>query len=81
VFTAPYMRDGSFKTIDEVIDFYSSGLVWSPSISPLMHHIATGGVQLTPFQKADLKAFLLTLTDSTFVTNPDFSKPLNIPGE
>jgi cytochrome c peroxidase len=81
VFTAPYMRDGSFKTIDEVIDFYSSGLVWSPSISPLMHHIATGGVQLTPFQKADLKAFLLTLTDSTFVTNPYFSKPSNIPGE
>ena len=79
VFTAPYMRDGSFKTIDEVIDFYSSGLVWSPSISPLMHHIATGGVQLTPSQKADLKAFLLTLTDSTFVTNPNFAKPAHLP--
>lgn len=79
VFTAPYMRDGSFKTIDEVIDFYSSGLVWSPSISPLMHHVATGGVQLTPPQKVDLKAFLLTLTDSTIVTNPNFAKPANMP--
>jgi len=81
VFTAPYMHDGRFKTIDEVINFYSSGLVWSPSISPLMHHIATGGVRLTPSQKADLKAFLLTFTDSTFVTNPVFSMPINMPDE
>jgi cytochrome c peroxidase len=80
-FTAPYMHDGRFRTLDEVIDFYSSGLVWSPSISPLMHHIATHGVQLTPNEKADLKAFLLTLTDTSFVTNPDFSKPLKLPGE
>ncbi len=81
IYTAPYMRDGSFRTIDEVIDFYSSGLVWSPSISPLMHHIATRGVRLTSSQKADLKAFLLTLTDSTFVTDPAFSKPSNMPDE
>ncbi|HTX88245.1 MAG TPA: cytochrome c peroxidase [Bacteroidales bacterium] len=76
VFRAPYMHDGRFTTLDEVIDFYSSGLVWSPSISPLMHHIATHGVQLLPSEKADLKAFLLTLTDSTFVTNPEFGPPV-----
>ena len=81
VFTAPYMHDGRFKTLDEVIDFYSSGVVWSPSISPLMHHVATHGVQLLPKQKADLKAFLLTLTDSSFVTNPDYSRPLKMPDE
>ncbi len=75
VFTAPYMHDGRFKTIDEVIDFYSSGLVWSPYVNPLMHHIATGGNQLTPVEKADLKAFLMTLTDSSFVNNPDFAMP------
>jgi cytochrome c peroxidase len=75
------MHDGRFTTIDEVIDFYSSGLVWSPSISPLMHHIATHGVHLTPQQKLDLKAFLLTLTDSTFVTNPAFSRPAKMPDE
>jgi cytochrome c peroxidase len=78
-FTAPYMHDGRFRTIDEVISFYSSGLVWSPSISPLMHHISTGGVQLTPIKKAHLKAFLLTLTDSSFVTNPVFRKPERLP--
>jgi cytochrome c peroxidase len=80
-FTAPYMHDGRFQTLDEVIDFYSTGLIWSPSISPLMHHIATGGVRLVSSQKADLKAFLLTFTDSTYITNPSFSRPLKMPDE
>jgi cytochrome c peroxidase len=81
LFTAPYMHDGRFKTLDEVIDFYSSGLVPSPSISPLMHHINTGGAQLTPTEKADLKAFLLTLADSSFINNPAFAKPDKFPDE
>ncbi|MDP4280529.1 MAG: cytochrome c peroxidase [Bacteroidota bacterium] len=80
-FIAPYMHDGRFKTLDEVIDFYSSGLVWSPYISPLMHHISTHGVRLTPSEKADLKAFLLSLNDSSFITNPAFSKPVKFPDE
>jgi len=75
VFTAPYMHDGRFKTIDEVIDFYSSGLVWSPYVNSLMHHISTNGNQLTPDEKADLKAFLLSLTDSSFVSDPEFGMP------
>ena len=74
-FTAPYMHDGRFTTLDQVLDFYSSGLVWSPYINPLMHHIGTHGNQLTAGEKADLKAFLLTLTDSSFVTNPAFGPP------
>jgi len=81
VFTAPYMHDGRYATLDEVLGFYNSGLVWSPSISPLMHHIATGGVRLTPNELADLKSFLLALTDSSFVTNPEFSKPATFPDE
>lgn len=80
-YTAPYMHDGRFKTLDEVIEFYNSQLVWSPTISPFMHHVSTGGVQLTPVQKAELKAFLLTLTDTTFVTNPAFSKPTLFPDQ
>ncbi len=81
VFTAPYMHDGRFKTLEEVIDFYSSGVVWSPAISPLMHHVITHGVQLTPSQKSDLKDFILTLTDSNFVKNPAFARPVILPGE
>jgi len=45
----------------------------------LMHHIGTHGIKLTPAKLSDLKSFLLALTDSSFVTNPDFSKPAHFP--
>ena len=80
-FTAPYMHDGRFATLDEIIDFYSHHLVWSPYIDPLMHHIANGGTQLTPTEKENLKAFLFTLSDTSFITNPDFGKPDKFPDE
>lgn len=73
------MHDGRFTTLDQVIDFYSEGVVWSPSISPLMHKVNDGGAQLTPQQKADLKAFLLTLTDQTLLSNPDYGPPAEFP--
>ena len=79
VFRAPYMHDGRYKTLDEVLAFYNSKLVWSPTISPLMHHIGTHGILLTPAKLADLKSFLLALTDSSFVTNPAFSRPAVFP--
>ncbi|MEM6541629.1 MAG: cytochrome c peroxidase, partial [Bacteroidota bacterium] len=59
-FTAPYMHDGRFQTLDEVIDHYSEGLQDSPTIDPLMKSVAQGGVQLSEQDKADLKAFLLS---------------------
>ncbi|MAZ72959.1 MAG: cytochrome-c peroxidase [Flavobacteriaceae bacterium] len=71
-FTAPYMHDGRFATLDEVIDHYSEGLVFSETIDPLMKTISEGGVQLTDSDKADLKAFLLSLSDDSFINNPDF---------
>lgn len=61
--TAPYMHDGRFSTLDEVIDFYSDGVQYSEQISPLMHHVMQGGVRLTQQEKQQLKAFLNTLTD------------------
>ena len=63
--TAPYMHDGRFTTLDEVIDFYSEGVQYSDQISPLMHHVMQGGVQLTDQEKRQLKAFLNTLTDES----------------
>jgi len=75
VFTAPYMHDGRFATIEEVIDFYSEGLKFSPTIDPLMKNVDQGGVNLTEEEKTDLIAFLMTLTDSSFNTNPDYSNP------
>lgn len=61
--TAPYMHDGRFSTLDEVIDFYSEGVNYSDDISPLMHHVMQGGVHLTSQEKQQLKAFLNTLTN------------------
>ena len=72
------MHDGRFKTLDEVIDFYSGELVNSPYVDPLMHYITYGGTMLTPTEKADLKAFLLSLTDEDFIKNPALSKPAEL---
>tara|TARA_R110002073_G_scaffold123234_2_gene266875 strand:- start:59633 stop:60703 length:1071 start_codon:yes stop_codon:yes gene_type:complete len=73
-FTAPYMHDGRFATLDEVINHYSEGLKSSSTIDPLMKKVNQGGVGLSTQDKADLKAFLLTLTDNNFVTNPNFQE-------
>lgn len=73
--SAPYMHDGRFTTLDEVIDFYSEGVKDSENINPLMHHVMDGGVRLTDLEKMQLKAFLNTLTDEQFLSNPDYSDP------
>jgi cytochrome c peroxidase len=74
-FTAPYMHDGRFATLEEVINHYSEGLVFSETIDPLMKAVAQGGVQLSEEDKADLKAFLLSLSEPGFINNPDFQNP------
>ncbi len=71
-FTAPYMHDGRYATLDEVIDHYSEGLVFSPSIDPLMKSAYKGGVHLTAKEKKQLKAFLLSLSDDELVNNPEY---------
>lgn len=74
-YTAPYMHDGRFATLDEVINHYSEGLQNSSTIDPLLKYIGQGGVQLTPSDKAALKAFLLSLSDDSFINNPAFQAP------
>lgn len=73
--TAPYMHDGRFQTLDEVIEHYSSGVHISPTIDPLIEFANQGGVQLSTEEKYLLKKFLLTLTDNSFVSNPKFKDP------
>ena len=74
-YTSPFMHDGRFETLDEVINHYSEGLVYSETIDPLMKNIAQGGVQLTENEKSDLKAFLLSLSELGFTTNPELQNP------
>lgn len=73
-YTAPYMHDGRFATLEEVINHYSEGLQRSSTIDPLMKKVNQGGVGLSPKEKADLKAFLLTLSDPSFLNNPSFKE-------
>jgi cytochrome c peroxidase len=75
--TAPYMHDARFNTLEEVVEFYNSGVHWtSPSIDPLMTKPAKKyGLGLTPAQKSNLVKFLQTLTDTTFLNNPAYKSP------
>ena len=80
--TAPYMHDGRFATLEQVVEFYDSGVVAHPNLSPPLK--ATGGaagsplrLNLTPTQKAALVAFMKTLTDTNLATDAKFSDPFN----
>lgn len=72
--SGPYMHDGRFLTLEQVIEHYNSGGVPSPTISPFMK-FTQGGLSLTPEKKGQLLAFLHTLTDQEFLSNPAFSDP------
>jgi cytochrome c peroxidase len=67
--TGPYMHDGSFTSLREVIDHYESGGKNHPNKSVLIRKFPQ---QLSEQEKEDLIAFLHALTDETFLTNPDF---------
>ncbi len=73
--TGPYMHDGRFKTLDEVIDHYSEGVKFSsPNLNPMMSHEGKH-LNLKPAQKAALKAFMLSMTDTAFLNDPRYSNP------
>ena len=65
--TSPYMHDGRFKTLDDVLLFYNFEVKNSLYVSPLMHKVNQSGAFLTPSQIEDLKVFLHTLTDEEFI--------------
>ncbi|MBP6397530.1 MAG: cytochrome C peroxidase [Saprospiraceae bacterium] len=70
MFSAPYMHDGSLKTIDEVLNHYNGHGKSSPNKDPLIRNL-----ELTPFHKEALVAFLHTLTDTSYLQNPLLKKP------
>ena len=77
--TAPYMHDGRFKTLDEVVEHYSRGVHPHENLGLAFgdqpDNGATLGFRLTGDQKAALVAFLKTLTDETLISDPKFSDP------
>lgn len=64
--TAPYMHDGRFATLEEVVEHYSNGVTRSATLDPNLAKHPEAGIQLNAEEKADLVAFLKTLTDETF---------------
>jgi len=73
--TAPYMHDGRFGTLEEVIDHYNSGIKLSPSLDAALQATMGTGLRLTAQNKADLVAFLNTLTDNTLATDSRYTDP------
>jgi cytochrome c peroxidase len=77
--TAPYMHDGRFRTLEEVLDHYNEHIRQSPTLSSFLTDISneTNGktLLLTKKEKTNIIAFLHMLSDSTFITNPEFSDP------
>ncbi len=72
-FTAPYMHDGRFATLEEVMDHYASGGHFSPTRDPLMSQLATAVI--SEEHKQALIAFLKTLSDPDLEENPLFLDP------
>lgn len=70
-YTTPYMHDGRFTTIDQVLDHYTNGIHQTPNLDPLL----TSGIALSATERQSLKTFLKTLDDETFVKDVRFQEP------
>lgn len=73
--TAPYMHDGRFSTLEEVIDHYNEGLHSSSTLDPALAATMSTGLMLSEEDKADLINFLHTLTDPGLAEEEAFSSP------
>ena len=74
-YTAPYMHDGRFETLEEVIDHYSEEVIdnsWSGFVIP------SGGFRFNQFEKDALVAFMNTLSDENFITDEKWSDPFEL---
>ncbi len=84
--TAPYMHDGRFETLKEVVNFYSDSLKPASNVDEnIQKHLPRsddgyykqGGVDLSEQEKQDLINFLKTFTDKSFIKDERYSNPFN----
>lgn len=66
----PYMHDGRFKTLTEVLNHYTSGILQSPTLDARLQN----GITLSASQQQEIISFLLTLTDNKFLKDKRFSE-------
>ena len=69
--TAPYMHDGRLSSMEQVFDHYASGIVPSATLDTSLQ----AGIQLSAQEREDIKAFLSTLTDYSFINDERFKDP------
>ncbi len=72
-FSFPYMHDGRFESLYQVLNHYQNGVEESKTLHPSLK----GGITLSENEKVDLVAFLLTLSDKEFCFNPEFGFQIN----
>lgn len=78
----PYMHDGRFATLRDVIEFYDHGVQNNPFLDPILRDPVTGlprRLNMTPQEKDAMEAFMRTLTDQSNLTDPRFSDPFVLP--
>lgn len=73
--TPPYMHDGRFNTLEEVVQHYNEGIQISTSLDPALAATAETGLMLEEQDVADLVAFLKTLTDPGLAENAEYKSP------
>lgn len=79
-FTAPYMHDGRFSTLDEVMEHYSGEIANHPNLDFRLRDANGQADQknISEFDKKAIIAFLNTLTDTQVITDPKFASPFKI---
>jgi cytochrome c peroxidase len=76
--SGPYMHDGRYTSLQEVIAHYNDSLLISPTVNAInLQHYPYGGLHLDPAGQANLIAFLNALTDTAFLHNPALSNPFH----
>ncbi len=73
--TSPYMHDGRFSTLEEVVEHYNNNIKNSPTVDPTVLFTANTGLMLDDQEKQDLINFLKTLTDNSFLNNKEYASP------
>jgi cytochrome c peroxidase len=73
--TPPYMHDGRFTTLEEVLDHYQHNVKDSPTLDTALRNNYSLGISLSDEEKTKIIAFLKTLTDETFLKDKRFSNP------
>jgi cytochrome c peroxidase len=80
--TGPYMHDGRFETLEEVVDHYSESIANHPNLDPRLRSQGKARkMDISPSEKEAIIAFLHTLTDNSLLTDPRFSDPFKLRAE